>query len=87
MSPTQLKALIIVLMIMMLISLFDGLYVLFKDSGAPESKRTFHRLVIRAGIAAAMFAAIVYGFQSGKLHSKAPWNRPEVMQQHQNSSH
>lgn len=81
MSALQLKALILLLMFLMTISLFNGLYVLFKDNGAPESNRTFHRLVIRAGLAFALLTAMVYGFYTGKLESEAPWNRPLPTQQ------
>jgi len=81
MTEVQLKALILLLMFLMVVALFDGLYVLFKDNGAPESKRTFHRLVIRAGLATALLITMVYGFYTGKLQSSAPWNKAPVTQQ------
>ncbi len=80
MSATQLKILILVLMLLMLVSLFNGLFILFKDNGAPDSRRTFHRLVVRASLAAALLGTMVYGFYSGKLQSHAPWNRPQAVQ-------
>lgn len=83
MSEPQLKALILLLMFLMAVSLFNGLYVLFKDNGAPDSRRTFHRLVIRASLAAALLLAMVYGFYTGKLKSAAPWNQPPTAQQSQ----
>ena len=76
MSTLQLKALILLLLILMVLSLFNGLYVLFQDQGTPESKRTFHRLVIRVCLATALLSTMVYGFYSGKLQSRAPWNHP-----------
>lgn len=81
MSELQLKALILLLMFLMVVSLFNGLYVLFKDNGAPESRRTFHRLVIRASLAFALLVTMVYGFYTGKLKSDAPWNQPHTLQQ------
>lgn len=81
MSGSQLKILILVLMALMVISLFNGLLVLFQDNGAPDSKRTFHRLVIRVTLASALLSAMVYGFYTGKLQSSAPWDRPATTQQ------
>ncbi len=81
MSEIQLKALILLLMFLMAVALFDGLYVLFKDNGAPDSKRTFYRLVIRAGLAFALLVTMIYGFYTGKLKSDAPWNQPPAVQQ------
>ena len=83
MSEPQLKALILLLMFLMAVSLFNGLYVLFKDNGAPDSRHTFHRLVIRASLAVALLLAMVYGFYTGKLKSGAPWNQPPTAQQSQ----
>lgn len=80
MSAQQLKILILILIVMMVISLFNGLYVLFQDQGAPESRRTFHRLVIRVCLAATLLGTMIYGFYTGKLHSSAPWNRPGIQQ-------
>ena len=81
MNEVQLKALILLLMFLMAVALFDGLYVLFKDNGAPESKRTFYRLVIRVGLATALLITMVYGFYTGKLQSSAPWNQTPTTQQ------
>jgi succinate dehydrogenase/fumarate reductase cytochrome b subunit len=78
MTGTHLKLLILILIALMTISLFNGLYVLFQDQGAPESRRTFHRLVIRACLATALLGTMVYGFYTGKLQSSAPWNHPEI---------
>lgn len=76
MSDVQLKILIAILFALMILSLFDGLYILFKDEGAPASKRLFHRLVIRVCLALALLTTMAYGVYSGKLHSAAPWHRP-----------
>ena len=81
MSALQIKALILLLIFLMFVSLFNGLYVLFKDNGDPESKRTLHRLVIRVSLASALLITMIYGFYTGKLESDAPWNRPAATQQ------
>ena len=81
MSELQIKALILLLIFLMFVSLFNGLYVLFKDDGNPESKRTLHRLVIRVSLASALLITMIYGFYTGKLESSAPWNKPASTQQ------
>lgn len=81
MSALQIKALILLLVFLMFVSLFNGLYVLFKDDGDPESRRTLHRLVIRVSLATALLITMIYGFYSGKLESNAPWNKPTPTQQ------
>lgn len=80
MSALQIKALILLLIFLMFVSLFNGLYVLFKDNGDPESKRTLHRLVIRVSLASALLITMIYGFYTGKLESEAPWNKPTPAQ-------
>ena len=81
MSAIHLKIIILILIAMMILSLFNGLYVLFQDQGAPESRRTFHRLVLRVSLAFLLLVTMVYGFYSGKLQSSAPWNHPAVRAQ------
>lgn len=75
-STFQLQVLILVILFLMALSLFNGLYVLLKDDGNPNTKRTFYRLSVRATLAAALLATMIYGFYTGKLESQAPWNRP-----------
>ena len=81
MSALQIKALILLLIFLMFVSLFNGLYVLFKDDGNPESNRTLHRLVIRVSLASALLITMIYGFYTGKLESSAPWDKPAPIQQ------
>lgn len=69
-----LKVIIVILFIGVLISLTSGLYFLMKDVGSTR-KRTLYALGVRVTLAAALLATIVYGFVSGKLNSKAPWDR------------
>lgn len=76
MSALHLKILILLLLFLMALSLFHSLYILFKDNGDPTSRRTFHNLVVRVSLAAALLTAMVYGFYTGKLQSAAPWSVP-----------
>jgi len=69
-----LKILILILFVGVLISLGSGLHFLMKDIGVPESKRTLYALGIRITLAALMMLLVFYGFYSGILTSKAPWD-------------
>jgi hypothetical protein len=73
-----LKILIIVLLAGVVLSLFGGLGLLFKDSAKPQSKRALYALGIRISLAAALLVTVFYGFYSGQLHmgASAPWHRP-----------
>ena len=66
------KPAIVVLLILLLISLGSGFFFLMKDQGS--TRRTLHSLGIRVTLAAALVAVIAYGFYSGQLRSKAPWD-------------
>lgn len=70
----MLKALIVILLIGVLISLFSGLGFLFKDSGRAGSKRTLYALGIRITLAATLLAVILYGIYTGQLALNAPWH-------------
>lgn len=71
-----LKAIIIVLLIGLLISLGSGLVFLFKDVGT--TRRTLHSLGIRITLAAALMITTVYGFFTGQLKVGAPWDARKV---------
>ena len=78
-----LKFIIVILFIAILISLFSGLRFLVKDMGNSNS-RVFHSLVVRVILAVLLIATISYGFFTGQLGSKAPWDkqlRPTVSKQ------
>ena len=81
------KPVIVILFILLLISLGSGLVFLVKDQG--RTRRTLHSLGIRVTLAAALVALIAYGFYSGQLRSKAPWDaaleRGHAAQQDQGS--
>ncbi len=67
-----LKAIIIVLLIAIIISLASSLMFLFKDTGS--SKRVLHSLGVRVTLAVALVATIVFGFFTGQLEIGAPWD-------------
>ena len=69
----MLKALIIVLLVAVVGSLFTGLTFLFKDSDVADSKRTLYALGVRISLAAALLAVIFYGLTTGQLALHAPW--------------
>lgn len=69
-----LKALIVILLIGVLASLFSGLGFLFKDSDRVGSKRTLYALGIRITLAATLLAVIFYGIYTGELTISAPWH-------------
>jgi RsiW-degrading membrane proteinase PrsW (M82 family) len=77
-----LKVVIVLLFIGVLISLSSALVFLMKDLGSPK-KRILYALAVRIILAAALIATIIYGFYTGQLSSKAPWDRqlhPETIQ-------
>ncbi len=71
-----LKVVIVVLFIALCISLFSGLFFLIKDQG--KTMRTVNSLGVRLAIAAAMMGLLIYGFYSGELGSKAPWDQRHI---------
>ena len=72
----MLKALIVILLIGVLVSLFSGLTFLFQDTDRPDSKRTLYALGIRVTLATALVLTISYGLYTGQLTmgSNAPWH-------------
>ena len=72
-----LKALIVILLIGVLVSLFTGLTFLFKDTGREDSKRTWYALGVRVSLATALVLTISYGLYTGelKMGSNAPWHK------------
>ena len=70
----MLKAIIVILLIGVLISLFSGLGFLFKDSDITGSKRTLIALGIRITLAGMLLAVTGYGLYSGELQLDAPWH-------------
>lgn len=66
------KPVIVILFVLLLVSLFSGLVFLVKDQG--RTRRTLNSLGIRVTLAVTLVAVICYGFYSGQLRSKAPWD-------------
>jgi uncharacterized membrane protein len=69
-----LKGLIIVFMVLLVASLGSGLYFLMVDQGDKNSRRTFHSLGVRLGLALGLAAVIVYGVATGQLGHRNPWD-------------
>ncbi|GGX48300.1 DUF2909 domain-containing protein [Saccharospirillum salsuginis] len=67
-----LKAILIILIIAMLLSLSGGLVALFKDE--PESKRLVKLLTIRVSLAVLIIVVLIVGFVTGELTQNAPWS-------------
>lgn len=68
----MLSAAIITLFLMMLISLFSGLYFLFHDSS--KKHRLLTSLKLRILLAVLLCGLTLYGFMSGQMTPKAPWS-------------
>jgi len=66
------KPVIVILLLMLLASLFSGFVFLMKDQG--HTRRTLHSLGLRVSLAAALLAVVAYGFYTGQLRSRAPWD-------------
>lgn len=81
----MLKLLIITLMICLVASLGSGFYFLMKDQGDKNSRRTFHSLGVRLGLALGLALLIVYGVASGQLGHRNPWDAGPVAQTSRNS--
>ena len=69
-----LKAIIVVLLLGVVASLFTGLGFLFKDSGRNDSKRLLYALGVRISLAATLLLVVFYGLQTGQLTLHAPWH-------------
>ena len=77
----MLKVLIIVVMAAMIVSLFSGLFFLFKDSDTPGSRRALHALGVRISLAVTLLLLLSYGFYTGQLGVHAPWHNPATHSQ------
>ncbi len=68
----MLKAIIVILLIALIVSLFSGLVFFVKDQGT--TRRTVNSLGVRLFIAVLLMGVVIYGLATGKLVSKAPWD-------------
>jgi len=66
------KPAIVILFVLLIFSLFSGLVFLMKDQGG--TKRTLYSLGVRVSLAMTLVAVIAWGFYTGELRSKAPWD-------------
>ncbi|MFU6374688.1 twin transmembrane helix small protein [Metapseudomonas otitidis] len=67
----MLKALILMLLLAMVVSLFSGLFFLVKDAG--KGHRLVNALTLRVVLAASILALVAWGFYSGQLVSHVTW--------------
>lgn len=67
----MLKAVIVLMLIATIASLFSGLFFLVKDQN--DSRRLATALVVRVSLTAITVGLIAWGFFSGQLVSHAPW--------------
>lgn len=68
----MLKAVIVVLLVAIIVSLTSGAVFFFKDQG--ESKRTLYALGVRVTLAVLLLICITWGVMSGQLTISAPWH-------------
>jgi glycopeptide antibiotics resistance protein len=68
----MLRALIVVLLVGIVISLITGFVFFYKDKG--RSKRVMYALGVRVTLAVILMICVFYGFSSGELSMQAPWN-------------
>ena len=70
-----LKAVIVILFIALVISLFSGLGFMFKDRGLENpSHRTWNALSVRLSLTVLLISFLFYGVFTGQLGSNAPWD-------------
>ena len=67
-----LKIAILLNFVLLVISLFSSLFLVYKDKGA--TKRPFIALTIRVTLAVTLLVLIGYGLASGQIGSRAPWD-------------
>lgn len=68
----MLRALIVLLLVGIVISLVTGFVFFYKDKG--RSKRVMYALGVRVTLAVILMICVFYGFSSGELSMQAPWN-------------
>jgi len=76
----MLKALIILLMIALVVSLASGLIFLLSDQGSTEKRRLFNSLGIRLGLGFSLLCVILYGVMTGQLGHRNPWDAEPVIE-------
>ena len=62
------KILLVVLLGLVMLSLFSGLFFMYKDKG--KSRRVVNALTIRIGLSMLIIAIVIFGYFSGMLPPK-----------------
>ncbi len=62
------KIILVVLLMLVVISLFSGLYFMYRDKG--KSRRTVIALTIRVALSVTIFAIVIVGFFMGWIPVK-----------------
>lgn len=82
----MLKLLILINFVLLVLSLFGSLFLVYKDKG--QGKRVLFALSTRVSLALLLMVLIGYGIASGKIGSQAPWDSfPPQAEQHQHHKH
>lgn len=68
----MLKVIILINFVLLVISLFSSLFIVYKDKG--QTNRPFVALTIRVSLAVSLIVLIGYGLASGQIGSSAPWD-------------
>lgn len=72
----MIKLSILITFALLVVSLFSGLFVVYKDKG--HGNRGLYALVIRVSLAAILMAQITWGLATGQIGSRAPWDKFEA---------
>lgn len=67
-----LKVAILVNFVLLVISLFSSLIIVYKDKG--QTMRPLAALVTRVSLAVVLMILIAYGLATGQIGSRAPWD-------------
>lgn len=69
----MIKVSILITFALLVISLFSGLFVVYKDKG--QGKRGLYALIIRVSLAVLLMVQIGWGIATGQVGSRAPWDK------------
>ncbi len=70
---TMIKLTILITFILLTISLFSGLFIVYKNKG--QGKQGLYALVIRVSLAVILMLQIGWGLSTGQIGSRAPWDK------------
>lgn len=74
-----LKTAILINFVLLVISLFSSLFIVYKDKG--RTRKPLVALSIRVALAVSLIALIGYGLATGQIGSRAPWDSFPASQQ------